>query len=91
MMSLRYSLVLEVLPTQFLVASTATVKIFILYNFFSENRQIDTPEVEKQPPENTKMEIESPQKGVQSPESSQMKQCGFCAEMINTKSYRQRL
>ena len=67
------------------------IKNIHFIQFFSENRQIDIPEVENQPPENPKMETESPQKEVQSPESSQMKQCGFCAEMINSKSYRQRL
>ena len=36
-MSLRYSLVLEVLPTQFLVASTATVNI--LYAFYCNKNQ----------------------------------------------------
>jgi hypothetical protein len=36
-MSLRYSLALEVLPTQFLVASTATVNI--LYAFYCNKNQ----------------------------------------------------
>ena len=58
---------------------------------FSESRQIETHEVENRPPENPKMEFESPQKESQSSENSQMKQCGYCAELIHTKSFRQRL
>ena len=42
-MSLRYSLVLESLPTQFLVASTATVNI--LYAFCCNKNQFYGPSV----------------------------------------------